>query len=143
MSSPHFFSRITSAEIIGPAFLNDKRISFNKRSNDGSGKANLVKRAGDITWGVLYEIDFHDLETLDRVEVGYERVGEQEWKLDGTVVEAVTYVSKILTDYPRAYQWYKELVLSGARENDLPQDYIAHLERLPSKPDRRNCETAG
>jgi cation transport regulator ChaC len=123
--------------------LKDRRISFNKRSNDGSGKANLLERPGDVTWGVLYEIDFKDLKMLDRVEAGYERVTVQVWKLDGNVVEAVTYVSANLTDDPRAHEWYKGLVLSGAREHNLPQDYVAYLERLPSKPDRTKFETAG
>ena len=142
MSSARLRSRVVSAELMGRALLKDRKISFNKRSRDGSGKANLVESPGAMTWGVLYDIDSQDLKTLDEVEGGYERVTVRVWKTYGNVVEAVTYVSTNLTDDPRAYECYKELVLSGAREHNLPRDYIAFLEELPSKPSNKS-ETAG
>lgn len=142
MSSECLRSRIASAELIGPAFLKDRRMLFDKRSKDGSGKANLVESPGTVTWGVLYEIDVQDLDTLDKAEGGYERVTVRVWNPDGNVVEAVTYISTNLTDDLRAYKWYKEFILSGARENNLPQDYIAYLEGLPMKSNS-NSETAG
>lgn len=98
---------------------------------------------GDVTWGVLYEIDIQDLGTLDKVDSGYKRIPVQVWKSDGKTVEAVTYVSTELTDEHVAYEWYKDLLIAGAREHNLPQDYIAYLERLPSKPDKVKSDTAG
>ncbi len=143
MSSARLHSRVASAKIIGPAFLKDRRMLFNKHSKDSSGKANLIESPGDVTWGVLYEIDIQDLGTLDKVEGGYKRIPVQVWKSDGKTVEAVTYVSTELTDDHVAYEWYKDLLIAGAREHNLPQDYIAYLERLPSKPDRVKSDTAG
>lgn len=134
MSSDHLRSRIASTEIIGPAFVKDWRMVFNKRSKDGSGKANLVESPGDITWGVLYEINSSDKNRLDEIEGGYESVYIQAQQPDGNIIEALTYVSKKLTNDTRPYSWYKELVLSGAREHNLPQDYIAYLEGFPVKP---------
>ena len=110
---------------------------FNKRSTDGSGKANLVDTPDAVTWGVIYEIDNGDMNTLDRIEGGYDRCLVQICKPDGDAVEAVAYVSNDLTDDLTAYECYKQYLLSGAREHNLPQDYIADLERLPSKPDLR------
>ena len=136
-------SRIGSVKAIGRAFLKDKKVLFNKRSVDGSGKANLVASLGDVTWGVLYEISVQDLDTLDKVESGYDRISVQVWDLDGNIVEAVSYVSTNLTDDPVACKTYKELVVAGAREHNLPQDYIDYLERLPAKSDRTKSETAG
>ena len=133
MSSKRLRSRVTSAELIDPAFLKDVRMLTNKRSKDGSGKANLVESPGDVTWGVLYEIDVQDLDTLDKVESEYDRVTLKVWKPDGNVVKAVMYISTNLTDDPRAYEWYKEFILAGAKESNLPKDYIAYLEGLPSK----------
>lgn len=126
-------ARVFSAELLGPAFLKNMRMSFNKRGKDGSGKANLVESSGDITWGVLYEIDAKDLEKLDRAEGGYERVAVSAWQPDGIVVDAVTYISVTLTDDPRPYKWYKDIVLSGAKKNGFPEDYIANINRFPSK----------
>ena len=133
MLSSRIHSRVTSVELIGPAFLKDVRMLFNKRSKDRSGKANLVESPGNVTWGVLYEIDVQGLDTLDKVEGGYNRLNVQVWKTDGNVVKAVTYISANLTDDTRAYEWYTEIILSGAKESKLPKDYIAYLERLPSK----------
>jgi hypothetical protein len=103
---------------------------------DGSGKANLEDSLGDVTWGVLYEIDVRDLKALDKIEDGYYRIRIHVHRFDGDIVEAVTYISANLTSDPVAYDWYKELVLIGAQEHNLPQDYIAYLERLPSRPNR-------
>ena len=33
------------------------------------------------------------------------------------------------------YNWYKEHVLRGARENNLPHDYISIIEKIESLPD--------
>jgi len=142
MSSERLRSRIASVKVIGHAFLKDWKMVLNKRSRDGSGKANLVESPGDVTWGVLYEIRNSDLETLDRVEGGYQRITVQVQQPGVTVVEAVTYISGNLTNDPRPYRWYKELLLSGAREHNLPQDYIARLEGFPVKSDN-DSETAG
>jgi gamma-glutamylcyclotransferase len=143
MSGARLRSRIASAEVVGPAFLKDMEMLFNKRGSDGSGKANLVESPGGVTWGVLWKISPRDLDTLDKVEGGYDRVAVQAWKSDGNVVGAVTYVSGRLSDDPRAYEWYKEIVIAGAREHDLPRDYIAYLERFPSKPGGTESEAIG
>ena len=142
MSSERFRSRGASAKLVGPAFLKNKRVVFNKLSRDGSGKANFMESPGDVAWGVLYEIDAQDLDKLDKIEGGYERVTVQVCRADKNVFEAIAYISTNLTDDPRACKWYKEIILSGARENNLPQDYIAYLETLPAKPNS-NSEPAG
>ena len=129
--------RIQSATFFDCGFLRGKRVLFNKRSRDDSGKANLEDSPDAVTWGVIYEIDDGDMDTLDRIEGGYDRCLVQICRPDGDAVEAVTYVSNNLTDDPTAYDWYKQYLLSGAREHNLPQDYIAELEQLPSRPDLR------
>lgn len=131
MCSERLRSRITSLNIVGRASLKDRKVVFNKRSKDGSGKANLVESPGSVVWGVLYEINVQDLYTLDKIEGGYERITVRVQKPDGSEVEAVTYVSEDLTNDSRPYKWYKKLLLSGAREHNLPQDYIAYLEGFP------------
>lgn len=142
MFSERLRSRITSLTIIGRASLKDRKMVFNKRSKDGSGKANLVESPGNVTWGVLYEINAQDLDTLDKIEGGYTRVAVRLQVPDGDDVEAVTYVSEDLTNDSRPYRWYKKLLLAGAREHNLPQEYIAYLEGFPVKLDN-DSEVAG
>lgn len=136
MSSVRLRSRIPSVKVVDQAYLKDRKVLFNKRSTDGSGKANLVESHGDVTWGVLYEMNDSDVEQLDRIEKGYQRIKIRVWQPDGETLEAVTYQSTQLTDDPIAYDWYKDLLITGARDHHLPQDYIAYLEQLPAKPDK-------
>lgn len=83
-----------------------------------------------------------DIEQLDRIEKGYQRIKIQVCQPDGKMIEAVTYQSTQLTDDPVAYDWYKDLLITGAREHHLPQDYIAYLEQLPAKPDKTKSKLA-
>ncbi|MDW8404339.1 gamma-glutamylcyclotransferase family protein [Chloroflexus sp.] len=134
MLSERLCSRVPSAQVIGRARLEDWRLVFNKRSRDGSAKANLTASLGDTTWGVLYEVDAQDLNKLDKIEGGYQRISVQICKPDGEKVTAATYVSTDVVDNQTAYEWYKNMVIAGAREHGLPQDYIAYLEGFPSQP---------
>lgn len=142
MLSERLRSRITSLNIIGRASLKDRKMVFNKRSKDGSGKANLLESSGSVTLGVLYEINAQELDTLDKIEGGYERVAIRVRKPDGNEVEAMTYVSEDLTNDARPYRCYKKLLLSGAHEHNLPQDYVAYIEGFSVKPDN-DPERAG
>lgn len=126
-------ARITYARIIGPAFLEGWQVVFNKRGIDDSGKANLVKARGSIAWGVLYETTMLGLDILDRIEGGYRRVNITVKRPNGDEVEAATYISGLLTKDARPYKWYKDLVITGAIEHGLPEDYIEYLKKWPLK----------
>ena len=129
-------SRVPSAKALGRARLLGKRLVCNKKSKYGSGKANLMDSPGDCVWGVLFEIDSAELRDLDKVEGGYERVEVDVLDEAGESVTAQTYISRRVTTDPVPYEWYKQLIISGAREHHLPDDYLAALQRLPSKPNR-------
>lgn len=126
--------RVPSATVVGPAKLPDKCMVCNKKSKDGSGKANLADSPGGAVWGVLYEVDLAELDRLDRAEGGYQRTSLQVWARQGSPVAEV-HVSTELTADPVPYEWYKELIVAGAHEHELPRDYLVYLEQLPSKPD--------
>lgn len=125
---------VPSAKPLGHAKLLDKRLVCNKESIDGSGKANLANSLGDAVWGVLYEIDLAELAKLDRVEGGYTRVSLEVITNQGSSIKAYVYISCKLTDDARPYDWYKELMIKGAREHQLPAPYVKFLEQIPSKP---------
>lgn len=129
--------RVPSANPVGRARLPNKRLVCNKKSTDCSGKANLTDRAGDAVWGVLYEIDPAELDNLDAVEGGYTRMTLDVITDQDSSVEAYVYISSELTDDPRPYDWYKALMVKGARENALPASYVRYLEQMPSRPNRR------
>jgi len=128
-------SWVPSAKVIGQARLLNKRMVCNKKSIDGSGKANLVDSPGDVAWGVLYKVDTEELSKLDRVEGGYQRLTMQVLTNEEDFIESEVYISMKLTTDLTPYDWYKDLIISGACEHELPRDYLKYLKQLPSRPD--------
>lgn len=118
--------------MLGPARTHGRRLECNKHGRDGSGKANLMEAAGETVWGVLYRLSRHQLDTLDRFEGGYTRAELEVHAADATH-RAWTYVSLRLTEDPRPFDWYKELMLAGAREHGLPDEWLARLQTLPER----------
>jgi len=135
MSIGRLCSHVCSAKVVGLAKLLDKRMVCNKKGADGSGKANLTESLGAVVWGVLYEVESAELDKLDRAEGGYQRMSTQALTEGDNPVKVEIYVSEKLTADPTPYDWYKELILRGAREHELPTAYLQYLEQLPSKPD--------
>ncbi len=135
MSEEQLWQRISTVKFYGIGYIKDTRMICNKRSKDGSGKANILRSPGDVTWGVLYEIDESMLKRLDEFERGYNRQLVEIYTEKDLHVTAETYTSNTLTEHPVSYDWYKELILHGADEHKLPQSYREYLARLPSRPD--------
>ena len=129
--------RIPSARREAIAFLDHHRLVCNKRGRDGSAKANLVRAAGHRVWGVLYRIEQAQLALIDRFEMGYERVAVEVRTTAGDTHRASTYRSDRITRDPVPFDWYREMILEGAREHGLPEEYLTVREALPARPDGR------
>ncbi len=106
-----------------------------KAGSDGSAKANLRADPRAHVWGALYRLGPGQLEILDRFEGGYERLQVQVQSPRGASHAALTYRSERRTGDPVPFDWYRQLILEGAREHGLPEDWLAWLEALPSRPD--------
>jgi gamma-glutamylcyclotransferase (GGCT)/AIG2-like uncharacterized protein YtfP len=130
--------RVPSAHREAVAFLDHHRLVCNKRGRDGSAKANLVPAAGHRVWGVLYRIAQVHLALLDRFETGYERVEVEVCTTAGGAHRASTYRSDRITRDPIPFDWYRGMILEGAREHGLPEEYLSVLEALPTRPDGRS-----
>lgn len=121
--------RIKDVEYTDIGRLFDYKLLCNKKSIDGTGKANIVYSPGDIVWGVLYEMDDEYAYKLDGIEKGYHRK-KFEIDTDNGKVDASAYISTKLTDsLPSSY--YKDLIVQGAIEYKLPDKYIDYLISLP------------
>ena len=124
--------RVPSTRVVAPAWLEEFRLALDKRGGDGSGKANLVRKAGSRVWGVVYAFESGAWEALDAHERGYERIAVAV-AAEGRRLEAQTYVALLPTGDPVAFDWYKRLILEGAREHGLPAEWLAVLEALPGR----------
>ncbi len=116
------------------ALLKGYRLSFRKRSEDGSGKADVVpsvSRAARV-WGVLYHVDVQGLARLDVGEQGYRRRRAGVFLRNGRPARVWIYVSaqNQRDESLHPYTWYKRFLVEGAREHRLPRSYVASLESI-------------
>jgi len=124
----------TSASV---GIVNGYSLTFHKVSKDGSGKCDLEisKSVADSVYGIVYEIDLADEAALDR----YEGSGYAKKTVHVSTATGLKYASAyvaITTDQKLIpYHWYKELVIAGAREHDLPAPYIQRIFEIPSQED--------
>ncbi len=134
-------ARVPSARPLGVARLAQQTLEFSKRSwVDGSGKCTIVSGAEhDVVWGVVFEMDGVDRPALDRAEGlgnGYEE-REVLVTLGGEDVEAFTYVVQPSHHQPGLvpWDWYLALVVGGAEEHGLPDEYVAGVRAQAADTD--------
>lgn len=128
--------RAPSASRVGTASLSGHVLAWHKRGADGSGKCTICATGNrsDGVWGVVWEIEAADVARLDAIEgPGYERI-EVEVATANQKMSAFTYLARHsqvdATLLPA--DWYRALVLAGAREHGLPASWIRALEGEPT-----------
>ncbi len=129
--------RVPSATPIGIGYLVGHALRWNKRSSiDGSGKcdAEATDRDDDTVWGVLFTLAARDKPALDAAEgldAGYAEKRVRILTEHGPIA-AITYCAIDKDPSLRPYHWYKDLVITGAREHALPNRYRSRLELEPT-----------
>lgn len=125
------FERITErlgkVKFLGAASIENWCLRFNKLGADGSGKCNIIESQGEFVYGIIYQISLQQKEKLDEFERGYKTICLQIPLLG----DCVSYTAiEIADDRVYApYDWYRELVLIGAKRYGFPPHYIAMLEK--------------
>lgn len=128
--------RAPSSRFVCVAQLPGYRLAFHKRSLiDGSGKCNIVQAAETHSvWGAVYELGRRDIERLDLEEVvhgGYVRKPfEVRVGAASREVHAYQAPPELTDESLLPFDWYHGLVIQGARQHALPQEYIALLEAV-------------
>ncbi len=135
LTTERMADRVPRAAWVEIGKLEGYRIICNKVGLDGSAKANLQTETQDLVWGALYEMPHVDFDLLDPFEDGYVRVEVPVIRRSGPICQAVTYISDRLTEDHVPYDWYRGLIVNGAKEVGLPANYVRRLEALPSRPD--------
>ena len=132
--------RVGPCERIGVVYITGYTLRFHKQSAiDHSGKCDAYY-TGEPTgrvWGALYRLSEDQIAAMDELEgPGYRRVAVKA-TIGERVVEAHLYMAKpeaVNPDLP-PLDSYKECVLAGARELNLPREYIDAIEAVSSMPD--------
>ncbi|MCP4895876.1 MAG: gamma-glutamylcyclotransferase, partial [bacterium] len=133
-------ARVPSAQFVATGFCTGRFLSFRKEGQDGSAKcdAPLTADSESRVYGALYRLNPSGKLTLDQIEglgKGYEEVLLSVVTSTG-VVEALAYVvqTEFIDVRLKPFDWYKTLVLEGAKLHGLPGDYIAEIETVETIP---------
>lgn len=132
--------RTPSARPEGIGFVEGYRLTFDKASKDGSGKADIeaTGKSTDRVYGVLFRIQLPEEVDLDRAEGlnnGYCKDSVSVIKAESVVESAKTYIATQKKPALVPYHWYKAIVIAGAVEHRLPSAYIEWLRAVISQPD--------
>ena len=124
-------ARVPSCKPIGIALLPDHELRFHKRTKDGSGKCDAfhIEGGGGI-YGVVFSFNASDRQALDRFEglgAGYNDAIVTVHNVEGRSWKVLTYTAHPhhIDEMLKPYSWYRDLVLAGASEHGLPQQYVA------------------
>ena len=138
--------RCPSAYALGVAELHGYELQWHKRSQDGSGKCDVVKAntPSAIVYGVLYEMPMSEKPALDAAEglgKGYdEKNAEVSFK--GATRTISVYYATDIDPTLKPYTWYKAFVVAGAKEHEIPATYIERLVATDAmedpNPERHN-----
>ena len=136
MEKVRMSTRCPSAKFLSVGTLSNWQLVFNKKSKDGSSKANLVDRSSSQVWGVVWSIDPADKPHLDRAEGlgrGYEQMPVRVFSETMGEIDCLSYIArdqKYLESNLETHKWYTDLVLLGAQQWGLPPEWILVLENL-------------
>ena len=126
-----------NAKYLSKARLNNYKLDFTRFSKERQcGVGDVVEAKGFVVWGVLYDVPQNEVPKIDKKEDApraYKRKSVQVVLANGMIREAMTYMvrEKVGTVPPR--KEYLDLYLKGAREHELPEEYIEFLKRIRTK----------
>ncbi len=126
------------------AFLDGHRVCFDLPIGPGErGVANLLLDPGARTWGVAYLLTADTCDFLDRTEGVdrglYRRLSIVVRDDAGTPLPAFAYQGEARDPARKPSARYLGLLLDGARELALPEEYVAWLEAFPLAIDEREA----
>lgn len=140
MSSKRLRSRVPSAKFVSVARLGEHRLAFHKAGTDGSAKCDAVYTglSDDFLLGVVFDILPIEKPALDQAEglgVGYSIKHVNLTSLAGDLLQAFTYTAMQVEAGLFPFHWYKEHVLQGALEFQLPAAYVYAIQNVVSFED--------
>ena len=140
MSVHRLQERVSSANPLGMGWIPEHKLMFHKTSKDGSGKCDIVPSDACTVFGVLFEIDSSQEQTLDQYEGlnhGYRKKTCSVQVGEGRCMPALIYSADdaYVDDKLKPYTWYLNHVIIGAKEASLPETYIDEVSTTGSIKD--------
>lgn len=138
--------RVPSARVIGVSSLERHLVVYGKRGLDGSGKCTVTPECGirGRVHGVLFEMAITERRALDAAEgPAYERKVAT-FHLGGGRLQGFYYEARSLVEdeFLAPFDWYRDLVVAGARFHTLPERHVADLAAVTCQPDPDTIRSA-
>ena len=135
MSSAQMAARCPGAVALGAARRPGYRLAFDKWSDGRGGLvADILVSPSDEVWGVLWEVNEAHVAALDRYEGvargQYRRVVVEVETPTGGPAQAYAYVISEAGEEGATTASYRALLIEGAREHELPPEYVRFLEAV-------------
>ncbi|MGH8763363.1 MAG: gamma-glutamylcyclotransferase [Nitrosospira sp.] len=135
-----------SAVAIDIGFVQGHTFTFGKVTRHSSGECDIEATGNqkNRVYGVLYKINVKDKPDLDEAEgLGtFDEANIQVVTSTGNYA-AATYVARYKEAATfRPYQWYKALVIAGAVEHGLPNEYVEWLRTFEAQADSHDVRRA-
>ena len=125
MLPKRLLERIKKYHTVFQVVLPDHEFIYNKKSIDGTAKANVKSNDGKEVHGVCFEIDEDDFAVLKKYEGGYDQRNIVVTTKNGNKTKAVTYISASIDASLVASAEYKSMVVNGAKHWGLSESYIS------------------
>ena len=140
MSSSRLLARVPSARKLGTGMLRAHQLRFHKVGRDGSAKCDARETCNfnHVVHGVLFIIQAEDRSALDEVEGvgrGYEVKDVTVRMFEEQEVTAFTYYATHVDASLKPFDWYRQHVIYGAAEHNLPDAYQQYIQSTESIPD--------
>lgn len=134
--------RTSSARLLGTACLPHWSLRFHKRGDDGSGKCSIVAGGNGVHFAV-FEIGAEDKLVLDKIEGLGNGYAEISLSIPG-FGRCASYVAEdsFIDDSRRPYDWYKELVMAGAKFHGFRDHYLKEIEQMQALRDPDSARRA-
>lgn len=127
--------RLATARLLGTSFLDDWSLRFHKRSVDGSGKCSIQNGSSGVHFAIydISEADKQLLDTIEGVGSGYAEIciDVPGYGTCFSYTASDTHIDSSLLPY----DWYKKLVLAGARAHGFPAAYIEKILSIAARRD--------
>ncbi len=140
MSLPRLSERVSGISKLGVATLDAHTLMFQKASIDGSAKCDIVVSEDESStiFGVVFKFPDTELAKLHKAEglgEGYNCKTVSVVLPDDRNIVALTYFATKIDMNLKPYHWYKQHVVYGAKESELPEWYIEKIEAIESIDD--------
>lgn len=131
MSHNEIRQKCPHGKFLKRAYVKNHKLVFDGHSKKRDGAvANIIESEGNVVWGGLFEIIEDDLKALNHYEgylYSYDRKTVTVNDDQGNSCEAIVYYREGAT-LGAPSESYRALVIEGAKDCNLPGDYIESLK---------------